>query len=405
MRVLPFRGIRYNRQKVDPAPLAAPPYDQIGPAERDALHRAAPYQFAHLSVPVAVDGSAHEHCADLHRQWLEEGVLIEDERPALYPVSIELPSGAIRLGLCALVGVEPAEGGLIQPHEQTVTKTVEERLGLLRTTGVDLEPILLMSDDGGALERLLADDTGDGRAVVEHRDEFGNLHRLFKIDEPARLAAYRETLAGRRGPIADGHHRYQVARLYSEETGAADGPAAAKLAVITSLASGSLTIDPIHRGFLEAPDLEAAARHAVERRLWQGGSGTTLAAAVAKAAQPAMAVWRHGASPEIWSLDPASCPGELPAAASQLTVVLLHASLFPLMGLEPEAATDGTVAYRSDPDVLFQSVEAGELELGIWLPPMEPATFAAAIAGGDLLPPKSTRFLPKVVSGLVWSRH
>jgi uncharacterized protein (DUF1015 family) len=75
------------------------------------------------------------------------------------------------------------------------------------------------------------------------------------------------------------------------------------------------------------------------------------------------------------------------------------------MGLAPEAATDGTTSYRSDPEVLWNAVASGEMAVGIYLPPMAPQQFAAAIAEGDMLPPKSTRFLPKVVSGLVWAGH
>jgi uncharacterized protein (DUF1015 family) len=79
--------------------------------------------------------------------------------------------------------------------------------------------------------------------------------------------------------------------------------------------------------------------------------------------------------------------------------------IFPALGLAPEAATDGTVLYRSDPEVLYRMIAAGEAGTGLWLPPMQPIAFAAAIAQGDMLPPKSTRFLPKVMSGLVWSDH
>ena len=63
------------------------------------------------------------------------------------------------------------------------------------------------------------------------------------------------------------------------------------------------------------------------------------------------------------------------------------------------------MVYRSDPDELWQMVQSGKVAVGIFLPPMEPTDFAAAIAGGEMLPPKSTRFLPKVVSGMVWSDH
>ncbi|HEV7518711.1 MAG TPA: DUF1015 domain-containing protein, partial [Thermoanaerobaculia bacterium] len=54
---------------------------------------------------------------------------------------------------------------------------------------------------------------------------------------------------------------------------------------------------------------------------------------------------------------------------------------------------------------LYKAIAAGEAGTGFWLPPMQPAAFAAAIAHGDMLPPKSTRFLPKVMSGLVWGDH
>ena len=71
----------------------------------------------------------------------------------------------------------------------------------------------------------------------------------------------------------------------------------------------------------------------------------------------------------------------------------------------PEAATDGTVVYRSNPDELWSQVAGGDLKTGIWLPPMLPSAFSAAIADGQMLPPKSTRFMPKVMSGLVWADH
>jgi uncharacterized protein (DUF1015 family) len=86
-------------------------------------------------------------------------------------------------------------------------------------------------------------------------------------------------------------------------------------------------------------------------------------------------------------------------------VVLLQEVLYPALGLAPAAATDGTVVYRSDPSELASLITSGELGAGFFLPPMSPAQFAAAIAGGDLLPPKSTRFLPKIYSGLVWASH
>ncbi len=85
--------------------------------------------------------------------------------------------------------------------------------------------------------------------------------------------------------------------------------------------------------------------------------------------------------------------------------MLLHHLLLLRAGLPLEAATDGTVGYRSDPEELWSEVESGEKGTGIWLPTMDPAAFGRAVSEGDVLPPKSTRFLPKLISGLVWSGH
>jgi uncharacterized protein (DUF1015 family) len=108
------------------------------------------------------------------------------------------------------------------------------------------------------------------------------------------------------------------------------------------------------------------------------------------------------AGAEVWRLDPSRVPAHVTPSAAGLPVVILQEVLYPALGLGPQAATDGTVLYRSDPSKLSDMVKAGEAT-GIFLPPMSPGQFAAAIAHGDLLPPKSTRFLPKVFSGLVWA--
>jgi uncharacterized protein (DUF1015 family) len=91
--------------------------------------------------------------------------------------------------------------------------------------------------------------------------------------------------------------------------------------------------------------------------------------------------------------------------SAQLVVEIFQKTILPALGLSPEASTDGTVVYRSSPDELWNQIASGELGTGFFLPPMQPAEFAAAIADGQLLPPKSTRFMPKVMSGLVWADH
>jgi uncharacterized protein (DUF1015 family) len=405
MKIRAFHGLRYNGNPQRAGATASPPYDQINDRRRDAMHHVE-HHFAHLIRPVAVDGTgAHEHSAALHSQWMAEDVLVRDDVPTLYGNSIEPPDGETRLGLTALIDLEHPASGVIRPHEETVEKTVAERLSLLRTTRIDYEPILVLADDKGALEDLLAADC-TGEPLAEHVDEDGNTHRLYRIAGAERLARYRAILETSYCLIADGHHRYKTASLYAEEVGAERGTAAAaKLGVITSLESTALAIDPIHRAFGEPFEVSGMEEVAIDRDTRRDASGAELARAVAEAPQPTLAILTGDGDATLWRLDPAHGPDDLPPAASQLAVVLLHRTLFPRARLSPQNATDGTVGYLSNADELAAAVREGEFHTAVFLPPMTSAGFAAAVAKGDVLPPKSTRFLPKVVSGLVWAAH
>ena len=399
MRLFAFEGLHYsanagNAEEI--GELAAPPYDQINDSLRDRFHTQSPHQFVHLTKPVAPEGGdPYRFAAALHHRWIKEGIIERDPRPAIYPYLIELAGGGERLGVLGLVGYEDAS--VIRPHEHTLDKPLADRTALLEATRVDLEPVLLLSEDRGRLDALLREDLqGNDRRgpLVRHRDADGHFHVLYRIDDPARIALYQQALDVP-SAIADGHHRYKVGQRFAREHGAQPGTAAAaKLAVITSLDSPALTIDPIHRAFKEPVDLAKLAGVSTSKQTWDGPGGQDFAAAVAAAPQPAIGVWAHGRDPEIWQLD-----------SSKLAVELFQDTLLPALGLPPEASTDGTVVYRSNPDELWSQVAAGDLGTGIWLPPMTPAAFAAAIAGGEMLPPKSTRFLPKVMSGLVWADH
>jgi uncharacterized protein (DUF1015 family) len=399
MRLFAFEGLRYTPSANDAdtagdtGPLAAPPYDQINETVRDKFHAQSPHQFVHLTRPVApAGGDIYQSAAELHTRWLRDGAIAREEKPALYPYVIELAGGGKRLGVLGLV--EYADAGLIRPHEQTLEKAITDRTALLEAMHVDLEPVLLLSEDGGKLDALLHADLAGARELVRHRDADGNFHVLYKVDDPTRIALYRDAL-NVTSAIADGHHRYKVGQRFAKEHGAQPGTAAAtKLAVVTSLDSPALTIEPIHRAFKEKIDVSKLAGLHGAPQGFDGTGGPAFAAAVAAAPQPALGVWVSGGKPEIW-----------PMNGQEIAVKAFQNAVLPALGLPPEASTNGTVVYRSSPDELWNQVASGELGTAVFLPPMTPAEFAAAIAGGEMLPAKSTRFMPKVMSGLAWADH
>ncbi|HVS16240.1 MAG TPA: DUF1015 domain-containing protein [Thermoanaerobaculia bacterium] len=408
MKIIAFQGFHY-RDPATAAACAAPPFDQIDEAARQRFHASSPHHYAHLTRPAAPPEEFGAVRA-LHDAWTAAGVVVRDVEPALYLYEIEVGEHAaagVRLGLTTLVGVGPSSEGELRPHEHTVAKPLAERLALLEATRIDLEPVMLLAEDDGSLERMLAQDRESAVVLVEHHDATrGETHRLRTIDDPTRIAAYQDLLAPRGAVIADGHHRTKVAQRFAAKHRPEVGSAACgKLAVLFSLASESLVIDPIHRGLTREIERATVEGCAAARRPFAGSSGAELAIAVAAAAQPAIGVRWRGADPELWTLDPRAVPEDTPGAEAGLSAVLLQYQLLAAAGLQVENASDGTLVYRADPDTLWREVEAGELEAGFWLPPMTPEAFALATAEGDVLPPKSTRFLPKLISGLVWCGH
>lgn len=404
MRFYAFTGIRYTLAE-EAGTHAAPPYDQIDDTLRDRLHGDR-LHFSHLIRPATESSDPHSAAAVLHRRWTAEDLVHRDGQPSLYPYEIRLSDGSRRLGICGLVGLEAPSSTTIRPHEATVEKTVNERLELLRKTELDMEPILLLAEDDGSLVPLLEADLEGLQPLVDHQDSQGNIHRLFRVAAPDRIATYQEALRTCEGLIADGHHRYTVARRYAREIDAAEASAAAcKLAVITSLRSPGLRIDPIHRGLRLPVSMEQAVSTVASMQRISGDSGDHIAALVASAPQPSVAVASRIDQAELWRFDPDHAPEDLSPDLRHLAVGWLHGALLPSLGLPVEAATDGTVIYRSDPNRLHSELAAGEATLGFWLPAMSSEDFARAVSSGHLLPPKSTRFLPKLASGLVWSSH
>ena len=143
-----------------------------------------------------------------------------------------------------------------------------------------------------------------------------------------------------------------------------------------------------------------------QRERLQETAGAAIAAGVAAAPQSTLAAWFQGDSTrELWALDPEAAPPDMPGRKADLPAALLHHHLLKAAGVPLESATDGSIAYEADPDDIIGFLGRAEGAVGVFLSPMTPKQFALATEDGDLLPPKSTRFLPKLVSGLVWCGH
>lgn len=356
--VQPFRALRYDEAKAGPVErLVAPPYDVISPQERVEYLRRSPFNVVHLTLP-----ESEEEAARLLRDWRREGVLVEDDEPALWALEQTFvgPDGAerTRTGLAASLRVEPYETRAVLPHERTHAGPREGRLRLLRATRTQLEPIFLLHQG----ETLLR---GDGPPTIE-TSEGGVVSRLWRIAGPARVRAVQEALRDRQLLIADGHHRYETALAFREEDGADS-----MLVVLVGEEQDGLAIFPTHR-IADGAELPGGA---------------------------------HGGGDPLDELRRLGAVARDEAAA----VVYRPGGAFTLGGTDGELDTElvervarGTVTYTPDAREAIAAVDSGAAGAAFLLRAATIEQVRAVAERGDVMPQKSTYFFPKLTSGLLF---
>jgi uncharacterized protein (DUF1015 family) len=351
--VRPFRALRYDEERAGPLEtLVAPPYDVIGPDEREQLLARSPYNVVALTL-----AGAEDEAGRTFRDWREEGVLVE-EPPGFWALRQEYvgPDGVARTrtGLAASLRVEPYERRVVLPHERTHAGPKEGRLRLLRATRAQLEPIFLLYD---AEQPFEAPDR-DPDVSVEGSS-------LWRLDDEGIADAFRDLQL----LIADGHHRYETALAFREEEGSEES--AWMLVVLVSTRDPGLTIFPTHRVFAD------------ERLLSPDGSGADAEDALARLASVSPA---RAAAVQVTRAGASVVEGDEGALDVQLVDRLGH---------------DG-IAYTPDWREAVRRVEEGEAGVAYLVRPPRIEQVFAASARGEVMPQKTTYFYPKLLSGLLF---
>src|SRR4051812_46370015 len=246
--IRPLRGIHYA-PGVDLDAVVAPPYDVIDDEQRAGLLRRSEHNVVEVDLPQGDD--PYEHAAETFARWLDEGVLVRDDEPALWVLTQDYtaPDGErrTRSGFFAAVRVEDYGPGRIRPHERTHPGPKEDRLRLTRATRANLSPIFsLYSDPDARAWRALRPSVDTQPPWGEVTDEDGTTNRLWRIADAGAIATVQAALRDAELLIADGHHRYETARVYAEEVGG-EGPHRYVLMCLVALEDEGLTVFPTHR--------------------------------------------------------------------------------------------------------------------------------------------------------------
>ena len=385
--------------------LIAPPYDVIDSDERARYAALDADNIVHVMLPEAPPGRPDDEryraAANRLAAWRKTGVLKRDPAPVLYVMAQDftLPNGErlTRRGVFAAVAAEGYEPRRVRPHEHTHAGPKADRLALMQATATNIESIFLLAPDK---DRVLARTLSDvAKSTPDASAELNGVGiRLWVVRDPSRFPLPASPLY-----IADGHHRYETASAYAKENPAADRV----LALIVSAEDSGLAVLPTHRVIFGAGrDLEhvlprwrdrfdvvpvSPGRDPVETLATLGRDRT--ACIVADRTRMIALVMRPGALPDrLPALAQSEAVRELDVARVESLVVK------EILG---SGTTTPTLRYIADAKQALDTVHHGGAALAVLLNPTKVEQVFAVADAGDVMPPKSTYFIPKVPSGLV----
>lgn len=427
MDISPFAALRYaDTREGEIDRCVSLPYDQFGDEGRDERYLRHPHNVVRLIKPRPAEAAPHDVARATLAAWRRDGVLAADPVPSVYPYRQRFtrPGGQSereRWSFIARLRLTPFADGPTKPHERTYPDTVGERSHLREVVSADLGLILVVYDDpDGAIDELVRGAGADAE-LFEADDEAGTANALWRWDEPARVAELRRRLAPVSGFIADGHHRYTAALQHFQGRGAdPDDAAGWVMAAMVSASSPGLRILPTHRLTDAAPSADDVAgwRHAglevtrVGREEDPDAAAAAAAAALAAHADDHAIVWLHrddgGLCADLvhaprGSLLEAPWPGDVPASWRNLDVAVLHSLMLdPWMAeiVRRQTEDHGALGYCNEVAGSAHAVASGERHAAFLINPLSVADVQGVVAAGDVLPPKSTNFFPKVIAGL-----
>jgi uncharacterized protein (DUF1015 family) len=415
-RIEPLRAVRYDLDRTGGLePVLAPPYDVIDERQRAALEARSPYNIVHVDLPRdPAGGDPYEHAARLLARWRQDGVLVRDREEALWALEQRYrgPDGRdrVRRGFLARVRVEEYGPGRIRPHERTHPGPREDRLRLTRATAMNISPIFSLYSDRDAAARATLERVCETEAWAQARDSEGTRSRIWRIGDRESIDALQRATEGAELLIADGHHRYETARAYAEEIGG-EGPHRYTLMCLVALEDPGLTVFPTHRLVrgLSAEQVEQLARairrdfevQALERLhdiFPEPGQEVRIGYIDAHLRKPYMLRLRNRAIAER------ALPGRSEPYRRLDTAVLEALVLKGALGMSEEQIDrlEG-LGYARDGEQALELVRRGAYDAAFMMSPTPVAQVQAVAASGEMMPPKSTYFFPKVPSGLLLS--
>ena len=417
-RVEPLRALHYDPAVAGPLQdLAAPPYDVIDPEQRAELASRSPYNVVAIDLPEDPDGGdRYAHAAKLLDAWRADGAVTQDDEPAIWALVQEYtaPDGRrlTRNGFFARVRIEDYGPGAIRPHERTHPGPKADRLSLTHATATNLSPIFsLYSDPELRAWNALKPATQEREPFGEFEEADGTRNRIWRVTDPDAIASVVDATSNAELLIADGHHRYETARVYADEIGG-EGAHRYVLMCLVALQDEGLTVFPTHRlvdGLkgTDKPELLATTLRAcfdieeiaVDDLVPDHDSGEIRMGYMDSFFKRAFRLTLKDQSIADDAL------ADMPEPYRRLDTAVLEALVLtgPLGLTEDDISHLDGLGYARSFEEARELVESGTFDAGFFLRGIPVAQIQEIAAAGVNMPPKSTYFFPKVPTGLLFN--
>jgi uncharacterized protein (DUF1015 family) len=403
--IYPFRPYRYSAKAGDLNDLVTQPYDKINPAMRSRYLSLSPYNLVRviLGERQAADtetDNVYTRAAKHFNDWIGEGMLEQEHRPAFYAYFQEFtpPDSQERMtrkGFIGLGAVEDYSANIVHRHEYTLSGPKKDRMQVLEATHAHFGQIfMLYPDREGAIDRILDEAaTREPDAVVN--DEYGAVHRLWRIDDEQKIAEIQQLMSDKKLLIADGHHRYETALGFREKNPQVEDAKRVMMTFVNMYSPG-LKILATHRvlsnldGFDVNQLLERAGGKFTIHRVSTVEELKTL---LEDTGTLRIGIAAQG-SAKFFVL-------ERSRTDKDLDVRVLHDGLLrDTLGIGDEAVRDEKhIKYVRGVEAAVDEVKNGA-QVAFLLQPTSVDQVANTSFAGGVMPQKSTDFYPKLLSGL-----
>ncbi|HDH33872.1 MAG TPA: DUF1015 domain-containing protein [Nitrospirae bacterium] len=415
--IIPFKGILYNPAKVDASKIMAPPYDIVAQDLKEELYQKSPHNVIRIDFGKDKDGdndneNRYTRASKFLTQWHEEGILTQDPAPSFYcyEMSYEINGETLKTrGFLGAVKIEELGKGRIHPHEMTYSKPKSDRLNILRICNANTSPIWSLYSSTKKMASSILEDIAKEKPFIEADIGDNVAHRLWKISDSSLMEKIKEEMSDKDVFIADGHHRYETALAFQQEmkekglnkTG--EEPFNYVLMFLSNMDDEGLSLLPTHRIVEIDSDIhpkDILGEHfEVQKISSEGNSGEETRREMfnmMQAKKHSFGMYLTNADTYYLLLFKGSIEDlDLPDCLKKLDVTVLHQFIF------EKLLNIGHYEYEMAPDVAVERANKGSFEAVFFLNKTDIMDVKDVALAGHRMPPKSTYFYPKLLTGMV----